>query len=233
MGELLGTHVDPALRSSRLTAIGDGMEAVATKWHLTVVENRPLGEPLEGIREEYSVLMGSLPFDSTADEIEAVMKRCQHGMKLREDHPTSTQNTYVLRGLGFYNPFDPGKGSYIQKDETYDYLVVIANDPNTDVNTISTCAVIYVKFHRDAGASFPTFDEKLMEYLCKPDVQEEITNSKKEVILDPLVRVHSRWIARKLAEEASTELGAEDGEPDYSHYDGDVAGSWLDNLDEE
>lgn len=121
-------------------------------------------------------------------------------------------------------------------DEFYRYLGVVRLYPGSILKSITVASKIYMMFHRDAGSYYPTFEEGFQVELCKPEIQEKLmADDYTSIALDRLVILHSRWIAKKLAETfISKESAAEDDTTEYSKFEGYATeGSWLEDFAEE
>lgn len=205
---------------------------VAANWYRMEAERLPVrGKTLEDLRRDYADIFLALPQDTTPEELEVILGSCVRSMRLREgDNVTITQMNFSKRDNPKTEIYDLERLMSPGVSEFYRYLAIIRLSPGSKVQSATVAAKIYIMFHFDIGTGFVTFDKALQEDMCKPDVQNDLGFGGYSIAIDPLIKLHSRWIARKLSQMAQ-EQEPESDQTDFSKFEGySSEGSWLDDF---
>jgi hypothetical protein len=197
------------LKAYNLATIADRLQTVAEAWLKLCVEHLPVRDKtVELLQVDYRDLMEALPVSEPA-EIEVVLRRYTRGLRLREGHHTATQGKLLTEVLGL--------GPYRVATDTYEYVAPLSGSSESPARGCSAASVLYIASHRSLGVLWPTCTDEFRDHLCAPQVQQGMVDSRGAILLEPLLREHSRWLARIIEQQkAVTSSGGED---DLAHHD--------------
>jgi hypothetical protein len=224
------------LRALNWTAITAGLQSVAAIWARLRVDQLPVKEKtLESLQMEYRDLFEAMPISQTG-EIEAALRQFTRALRLKGDVVTATQKKYLQDQCG-PRRFGQGTGYVLDiesYDGTYEYIRPILNQEHGLAKAASMGALFYIAAHRSLGVLFPTFSEEFRDRLLEASAQQELIDESGCVVLGPVIKAHSRWIADLIVRKAEPVALARADGPDYGEYDEEqTMGSWLDDLMQE
>jgi len=200
------------LKAFNLAAIADGLQPVVEAWLKLCVEHLPVRDKtVERLQGDYRDLMDSLPVSDPA-EIEGVLRRYTRGLRLREGRLTATQAKFLTEALGL--------GSYGVATDLYQYVAPLSGRSESPAQGFSAASVFYIASHRSLGLLWPSFTDEFRDHLCAPPVQQDLIGSRGEVLLEPLLREHSRWLARIIEQQKADRADSDDDEMDDRWVDG-------------
>jgi hypothetical protein len=197
--------MDPAavakLKAFNLAAITTGLERVAAAWARLCVEGLPLrGTTLEALQREYHELFDALPI-CTAQEIEGVLQAYARALGLKNEHGTATQHRFVAEHMRSW--LRPSRVRWSRRDAAADWLADLCRAPTSRVQCYSTACILYVLSHYQLGATWPTFTPAFQQFLAAPAAHADLVNAEGALLLAPMIRAHSRWIARLIEAQKS------------------------------
>jgi hypothetical protein len=147
---------------------------------------------VERLQADYRDLMEALPVSAPA-EIEVILRRYTRGLRLREGHLTASQAKFLTEALGL--------GRYRVATDLSEYVAPLSGRPENPAQGFSAASVLYVASHRGLGVLWPSFTDEFRDYLCTSQVQQDMVGSRGEVLLEPLLREHSCWLAQMIAQQ--------------------------------
>ena len=176
------------LRAYNLAAIASGLEAVAAEWARLFIDRLPVrARTLEILQAEYRDLMESLPV-AAPEELAAVLHRYVRGLRLHEGRVTVSQRQHLRSALGLGLPGP--------RTDTFQYVALLGRDPQSRARGLSEASLLYVISHRHLGVLFPICTEEFRDHLAASAVHRDLVDARGAVLLDPLIAVHSCWLAR-------------------------------------
>ena len=197
------------LKAYNLATIAARLQTVTEAWLKLYVEQFPVRDKtVEGLQADYRDLMEALPVSEPA-EIAVVLHRYTRGLRLREGHLTATQGKFLTQALGL--------GRYRVSTDTYEYVAPLSGSSESPARGLSPASVLYIVSHRSLGVLWPTCTDEFRDHLCAPQVQQEMVDSRGAILLEPLLREHSRWLAQIIEQQKadSSSVGEDDRDHDY------------------
>lgn len=228
MIEPRGASVEEKLRTTKLNGIGKVLETTASSWNRMFIDRLPVtGKTLDGLERDYQEQFKLIPSDVSPDELELLMKKYALAMKLREGKRTASQREYYFKEIGGPQELTP-----IISEFRRNYLNLIDIKSHGIIVGTSLPPVIYLKSHWDLGPGFPTISDEFARHLSDPEIQKGLVDNTGYVMLNPIIKVHSRWIAKVIADKEAEKVEKDDeANNQYIDYEGnDTEGSWLDDL---
>jgi hypothetical protein len=181
------------LKAFNLASITSGLQTVAATWARLCVDELPVrGTTLAALQAEYRDLLDALPV-CTSDEIEAVLRVYARALALKREDGTATQYRFVAHHMRSWT--DPGGLRWSDRDAAAEWLAGVCRPTGSLVTRFSTACVLYVISHLQLGVDWPTLTQEFQAQLATPALHHDLITPQGVLLLAPMIRAHSRWIA--------------------------------------